>query len=115
MTDVTPNPRAPEHPQSDFAPLRSGEGDAVDPRLEHLLDVSLALDVELGRTRLTIQRVLALGPGSILELDKPAGEPLDVLLNGRLVARGEAVVVGDRFGVRITEIVGPRERLERLR
>ncbi|MCP4502189.1 MAG: flagellar motor switch protein FliN [Deltaproteobacteria bacterium] len=79
-----------------------------------LLDVPLDVSVELGRSRMPIQQVVALTSGSVIELDKVAGEPLDVLLNGRLVARGEAVVVGERFGVRITSIVSPRERLARL-
>ncbi len=88
----------------------------TDPRrLELLLDVPLDLSVELGRTRMTIQDLLGLGPGSVIELDKIAGEPLDILVNGRLVARGEAVVVNDKFGVRITDIVSPSERIARLR
>ena len=89
---------------------------AVDShRLELLLDVPLAVTVELGRARMTIQDLLALSPGSVVELDKIAGEPLDILINDRLVARGEAVVVNDKFGIRITDIVSPAERLARLR
>lgn len=84
-------------------------------RLELLLDVPLEITVELGRTRMTIQELLSLGPGSVVELGKVAGEPLDILVNDRLVARGEAVVVGDKFGVRITDIASPAERLARLR
>jgi flagellar motor switch protein FliN len=84
-------------------------------RLELLLDVPLQLSVEIGRTRMSIQELLSLGPGSVIELDKVAGEPLDLLVNGRLVARGEAVVVNDKFGIRITEIVSPAERIARLR
>ena len=84
-------------------------------RLELLLDVPLELSVELGRTRMSIQELLGLGPGSVIELDKVAGEPLDILINDRLVARGEAVVVNDKFGVRITDIVSPAERIARLR
>lgn len=84
-------------------------------RIELLLDVPLDISVELGRTRLSIQELLALGPGSVVELDKVAGEPLDILVNDRLVARGEAVVVNDKFGVRITDIVSPSERVARLR
>ena len=64
---------------------------------------------------MTIQDLLGLGPGAVIELDKIAGEPLDILVNDRLVARGEAVVVGDKFGVRITDIASPAERLARLR
>jgi flagellar motor switch protein FliN len=84
-------------------------------RLDLLLDVPLDLTVELGRTRMCIQDLLALGPGSVIELDKIAGEPLDILVNERLIARGEAVVVNDKFGVRITDIVSPSERIARLR
>ena len=84
-------------------------------RLEILLDVPLDISVELGGSRMSIQELLALGPGSVVELDKVAGEPLDILVNQRLVARGEAVVVNDKFGVRITDIISPSERVARLR
>ena len=84
-------------------------------RMDLLLDVPLELSVELGRARMTIQDLLGLGPGSVIELDKVAGEALDILVNDRLVARGEAVVVNDKFGVRITDIVSPSERIARLR
>ena len=84
-------------------------------RLDLLLDVPLDLSVELGRTRMSIQDLLNLSPGSVVELDKIAGEPLDILVNDRLIARGEAVVVNDKFGVRITDIVSPSERIARLR
>ena len=95
--------------------LGSG-GDSGNPRkLDMLLDVPLDLSVELGRARMAIQDLLNLSPGSVIELDKVAGEPLDFMVNGRLVARGEAVVVNDKFGVRITDIVSPSERIARLR
>lgn len=84
-------------------------------KLDLLLDIPLDISVELGRTRMVISEMLALGPGSVMELDKDSGEPLDILVNGRLVARGEAVVVNDQFGVRITDIVSPAERVARLR
>ena len=84
-------------------------------RLEFLLDVPLDISVELGRSRLSIQELLALGPGSVIELDKVAGETLDIMVNGRLVARGEAVVVNEKFGIRITDIVSRTERIARLR
>jgi flagellar motor switch protein FliN/FliY len=71
--------------------------------------------VELGRARMSIQDLLNLSPGSVIELDKIAGEALDILINGRLVARGEAVVVNDKFGIRISDIVSPSERIARLR
>jgi flagellar motor switch protein FliN/FliY len=89
--------------------------EAPQRRLDMLLDVPLEVNVELGRTRMTIQELLQLGPGSVVELDKVAGDALDILVNGRLVARGEAVVVNDKFGIRITDIVSPQERIQRLR
>ncbi|WP_373049426.1 flagellar motor switch protein FliN [Vulgatibacter sp.] len=87
----------------------------MSQKLDLLLDVPLQIAVELGRSRMTIQDLLGLGPGAVIELDKVAGEPLDILVNDRLVARGEAVVVGEKFGVRITDIASPAERLARLR
>jgi flagellar motor switch protein FliN/FliY len=95
---------------------QTSEEKTSDPkRLELLLDVPLDIAVELGRARLSVQELLQLGPGSVIELDKVAGEPLDILVNDRLVARGEAVVVNDKFGIRITDIVSPSERVARLR
>jgi flagellar motor switch protein FliN/FliY len=95
----------------DKAPAPAGG----ERRLDMLLDVPLDVSVELGRCRMTIQELLALAPGAVIELDKIAGEPLDILINDRLVARGEAVVVNDKFGIRITDIVSPQERVARLR
>jgi flagellar motor switch protein FliN/FliY len=96
--------------------MENAKNAAPEPRrLDLLLDVPLNVDVELGRARMTIQDLLALGPGSVIELDKVAGEALDILVNDRLVARGEAVVVNDKFGIRITDIVSPQERIQRLR
>jgi flagellar motor switch protein FliN len=83
--------------------------------LDLLLDVSLRVSVELGRTELTIKDVLALGPGSVVELDKLAGEPVDILVNDRLIAKGEVVVVDENFGVRVTDIVSPQKRISRGR
>jgi flagellar motor switch protein FliN len=90
-------------------------GDPSSRKLDLLLDVPLDVSVELGRARMSIQDLLALAPGSVIELDKLAGEPLDILVNDRLVARGEAVVVNDKFGIRITDIISPSERIARLR
>jgi flagellar motor switch protein FliN/FliY len=82
--------------------------------IDILLDIPLEVSVELGRVRMYVKDVLELGTGSIVEIDKAAGEPVDVLVNGRLVAKGEVVVIEDNFGVRITEILTPNERLHRL-
>ena len=76
-----------------------------------LLEVPLSISVELGRTSLTIRELLALGQGSILQLDRHAGEPVDVLVNGKRLARGEVVVIDEDFGIRVTEVVTPEERI----
>ncbi|MCW5936266.1 MAG: flagellar motor switch protein FliN [Fimbriimonadaceae bacterium] len=85
-----------------------------DASLEIIMDIPLEVSVELGRVKMPVKDVLELGPGSIVEIDKAAGEPVDVLVNNRLVARGEVVVIDDNFGVRITEIVSLQERLQKL-
>ncbi len=90
-------------------------GKPQDLSLEMLLDVNVSLAIELGRVRLNIRDLLKLNQGSIVELDRMAGEPLDVLVNGTLVARGEVVVVKDKFGLMLTEVVSPEERIRRLR
>jgi flagellar motor switch protein FliN len=85
-----------------------GEGarPGTPPALERLHDVPVELAVEIGRTRMTVGAALALGPGSIVTLDRLAGEPVDLLVNGRPIARGEVVVIDEEFGLRITEVVG---------
>lgn len=82
-----------------------------DGSIDRLLDVSVEVTVELGRRRLTIGEVLELKPGSTIEFHKPVDESLDIRVNGQLVARGEAIVMGDRYGVRVSEVVSPTERL----
>jgi flagellar motor switch protein FliN/FliY len=83
-------------------------------KLELLLDIPLKVTVVLGRTRRPIREVLKLGPGALVELDAMADEPVEILVNGVPVARGEVVVVGENFGVKITSIISPRERVEQL-
>ena len=82
--------------------------------LDFLLDVTLQVSVEVGRSRMSIQDLLQLGQGSVVELSKLAGEPLDVYINDRHVARGEAVIVNEKFGVRVTDIISQNERIESL-
>ena len=82
--------------------------------LDFLLDVQLQVSVEVGRTRMLIQDLLQLGQGSVIELTKLAGEPLDIFINDKLIARGEAVIVNEKFGVRITDIISQQERVEAL-
>lgn len=80
--------------------------------LEFLMDVALSVSVEVGRARMTISDLLQMGPGSVVELEKLAGEPLDIFINGKAVARGEAVIVNEKFGVRLTDIISPEDRVE---
>ena len=82
--------------------------------LNMILDIPVQLTVELGRTRIPIKHILQLAQGSVVELDALAGEPMDVLVNGFLIAQGEVVVVNDKFGIRLTDIVTPSERMRRL-
>ncbi|BDH45349.1 flagellar motor switch protein FliN [Salmonella enterica subsp. enterica serovar Choleraesuis] len=82
--------------------------------IDLIMDIPVRLTVELGRTRMTIKELLRLSQGSIVALDGLAGEPLDILINGYLIAQGEVVVVADKYGVRITDIITPSERMRRL-
>ena len=86
-----------------------------DQNLNRILDIPLVLSAQLGNTRMLIKDLLQLGPGSIVELDKLAGEPLEVLVNERLVARGEVVMVNEKFGIRLTDVISPTERVNKLR
>lgn len=96
-------------------PAVSASMGTQDANLERLLDIPLVLSAQLGSTRMLIKDLLQLGPGSIVELDKLAGEPLEVLVNERLVARGEVVMVNERFGIRLTDVISPSERVKKLK
>ncbi|SDP25165.1 flagellar motor switch protein FliN/FliY [Litchfieldia salsa] len=98
---------------SSFAPTKLQEAEANN--LDMLLDISLQVTVELGRTKRSIKEILELSSGSIIELDKLAGEPVDVLVNNKLVAKGEVVVIDENFGVRVTDIISQRERIKNLK
>ncbi len=89
-------------------------GNAAPGDINMILDIPVQLTVELGRTRIPIKNILQLAQGSVVELDALAGEPMDVLVNGFLIAQGEVVVVNDKFGIRLTDIVTPSERMRRL-
>lgn len=89
-------------------------GDAPASDINMVLDIPVQLSVELGRTKVPIKHILQLGQGSVVELDAMAGEPMDVLVNGYLIAQGEVVVVNDKFGIRLTDVVTPSERLRRV-
>ncbi|WP_425061357.1 flagellar motor switch phosphatase FliY [Sporomusa carbonis] len=97
-----------------FAPLKPSGTPGTDTNIGLIMDVPLQITVELGRTRKLIRDILELTPGSIVELDKLAGEPVDILVNGKLIAKGEVVVIDENFGVRITDIVSPLERANNL-
>ena len=92
----------------------SGGGEAPVHDINMVLDIPVQLSVELGRTKVPIKHILQLGQGSVVELDALAGEPMDVLVNGYLIAQGEVVVVNDKFGIRLTDVVTPSERLRRV-
>lgn len=87
----------------------------ASPNLDLILDIPVTLAVELGHTKMQIRNLLQLAQGSVVELDRLAGEPMDVLVNGCLIAQGEVVVVNDKFGIRLTDIVSPAERVKKLR
>jgi flagellar motor switch protein FliN len=97
------NPKAPDEKTKD------------QRNLDLILDIPLRVTVELGRTKMVVSELLNLGQGSVIELNKLAGEPLEVLVNDKLVARGEAVVVNEKFGVRLTDIISPTERVAQLK
>lgn len=101
-------------------PSKTGKGASKNPnaefeKMERILDIPLVLSAQLGSSRMLVKELLQLGPGSVVELDKLAGEPLEVLVNDKLVARGEVVMVNDKFGVRLTDVVSPTERVQKLR
>ncbi len=100
---------------ADEAGTATTPGSEAARNFDLLLDIPLEVTVEIGRTRLPLRDLLGLGPGSVVELAKVAGEPLDVLVNGKPIARGEAVMVNDRFGVRLTDVISPSERLTGLK
>ena len=94
--------------------LEAEVGADVDINLDVLLDVPLSMSLEVGRCKLSIRDLLQLNQGSVVELDRGAGEPLDVMVNGTLVAHGEVVVVNDKFGIRLTDVISPAERIKQL-
>lgn len=108
---------AQDLPRASFQNLQNDANTKVDPdpSLDVILDVSVTLSMEVGRARIPIRNLLQLNPGSVVELERAAGEPLDIYVNGTLIAHGEVVVINDRFGVRLTDVVSPTERIRKLR
>ncbi|MGA7779718.1 MAG: flagellar motor switch protein FliN [Paraburkholderia sp.] len=97
-----------------FQPLSKVEPNSTRNDIDMILDIPVQMTVELGRTKIAIRNLLQLAQGSVVELDGLAGEPMDVLVNGCLIAQGEVVVVNDKFGIRLTDIITPSERIRKL-
>lgn len=98
-----------------FPPVKGQQGDGQPAKLDFILDIPLEITVELGRTKMLIHDLLKLGQGSVIELGKPAGETLEILANNRLIAKGDVVVMNDKYGIRLTEVISTLERLEKLK
>ncbi|QGG80252.1 flagellar motor switch protein FliN [Litorivicinus lipolyticus] len=105
--------------QDDTAPAGFDElspgGNGDNPELEVILDIPVSISMEVGRTQIPIRNLLQLNQGSVIELDRFAGEPLDVLVNGTLIAQGEVVMVNEKFGIRLTDVLSPSERIKKLK
>jgi flagellar motor switch protein FliN/FliY len=111
-------PSAPRAPMEEFGSgPKAGNGPvSLDgPNLDVILDIPVSISMEVGNTEITIRNLLQLNQGSVIELDRLAGEPLDVLVNGTLIAHGEVVVVNEKFGIRLTDVISPSERIKKLR
>jgi flagellar motor switch protein FliN/FliY len=111
------NANVAEQPQAaEFGDLKEeGQTGNRDVNLDVILDVPVTLSMEVGRTRIPIRNLLQLNQGSVVELDRAAGESLDVFVNGTLVAHGEVVVVNEKFGIRLTDVISPAERIRKLK
>jgi len=102
-------------PESESAqPMSHAKGAQTERGLEFLYDVPLQISVEVGRSKILLKDLLQMGEGYVIELDKLAGDPLDLYVNSRLIAKGEAVMVGEKFGIRLTDVVSPVDRVEQL-
>ena len=110
-------PSSPRAPMEEFGsvPKASGPVSLDGPNLDVILDIPVSISMEVGNTDITIRNLLQLNQGSVIELDRLAGEPLDVLVNGTLIAHGEVVVVNEKFGIRLTDVISQSERIKKLR
>ena len=111
-------PAAPRMAMEEFGSApKPGNGPVAleGPNLDVILDIPVSISMEVGSTEISIRNLLQLNQGSVVELDRLAGEPLDVLVNGTLIAHGEVVVVNDKFGIRLTDVISPSERIKKLR
>ena len=109
------SPLLPGDGRVEFDALSGAPGEGAEVSLDMILDVPVTLAMEVGRTRISIRNLLQLNQGSVVELDRAAGEPLDVFVNGMLVAHGEVVVINEKFGIRLTDVISPSERVRKLR
>ena len=112
-TDTTSPPDYSNSPKSTDSQANAAIESAIN--MDFILDIPIEVTVELGRSKMLVNELLQLGRGSVIELSKLAGETLEILANQKLIARGEVVVVNDKYGVRLTEVISPMERIERLR
>jgi flagellar motor switch protein FliN/FliY len=119
--EVSPTPgngaadgAAPVAQPASFPPVEETNAAVTNKSIDFLLDIPLQVTVQIGGARMLIRELLQLGQGSVIELDKLAGEPMEVLVNNKLVARGEVVVVNEKFGIRLTDVVSPNQRLQQL-
>lgn len=114
---VTANSASGEAGESQYAfsNLNGQTGEHDQSKLDFILDIPLEITVELGRTKMMINDLLKLGQGSVIELGKPAGDTLEILANNRLIAKGDVVVMNDKYGIRLTEVISTVERLEKLK
>jgi flagellar motor switch protein FliN/FliY len=110
-------PAPPRAPMEEFGSMPRGNlpVSLEGPNLDVILDIPVSISMEVGNTDITIRNLLQLNQGSVIELDRLAGEPLDVLVNGTLIAHGEVVVVNEKFGIRLTDVISPSERIKKLR
>ena len=108
-------PMEQEVRQPTFGELSDENGDPGWRDINFLLDIPMVVMIEIGRTKMFIRDLLQLGQGSVVELDKMVGEPMDIFVNGKLIARGEVVVINEKFGIRLTDIISPAERIQQLK
>jgi flagellar motor switch protein FliN/FliY len=111
--EKTPPPNFKNYPEN--SGVQAGASAESTTNMDFILDIPIEVTVELGRSKMLVNELLQLGQGSVIELSKLAGETLEILANQKLIARGEVVVVDDKYGVRLTEVISPTERIERLR
>jgi len=113
-TAAEPEPEVERAEFNDLQPTNAGFG-SEEENLDVILDIPVTIAMEIGRTKIPIRNLLQLNQGSVVELDRLAGEPMDVLVNGTLIAHGEVVVVNEKFGIRLTDVISPAERVAKLK